>query len=470
MSAGLNKAGFADFVECVKRLEQMAEPSRNDIRYGQYVQYVNCAVSKFVDEKAYLVGSTAERTKLSFSKDDGDADVLIVSGKLQVPVENLEFKVHNRCYVWLKAGDHCKNLGLEIIDGRYLSASSLRELRPELFTMLRAIHSQMTASFDRLPYAGRKDTQVTVPSKVGLASTKYEGLKLYGNQAQHDRQYRPKEFLHRSEKTKDVLIKRWKTVQVRENDTKMLRRALKVLKIAKHPGGRGQSNGQLSFVVQAIDDAISRPKPTFSQNIPSLHCKRETYANESYEEIDKNVTYENDLNEDNHEKNRIETMRVTYKSKHHRDFVPALKIIGDIEYLMEWKRRVEATGWTDSRINDIYSTDIFVVSRLAPVNPNIDEDFCLSFNLSEQKLVKSMTNVQRRVFLLLKCFLKGIFEEKHMKEGIEMKMKTYHVKTFLFWLYESYNHSAEVDDFETVYVLLQTALGFLRSKLIEKEL
>lgn len=469
MSVSSFEIDLKDFAQYSQRLDELAKPRKTEVRHCLYAQYVNCFISKFVKERAYVVGSTAEQSKLPVSK-DCDVDVLIVSGTLNVSADNLEYKIHNPCYVWIKADETSKNMDLELVDSKYLSANMLRELRPELFTLLRAVHLQATACINRLPDAGKSTTIVSVPSKVGLASTCYSDLKLYGNDVPISYQYSRKDALKRSEQTKQHLIKRWKTVTVHEHDKKMLERIFKVIKAGKHPGGRGQPNGQYSFVVQAADDALRREKLTGKETLPDIGQKRRNSPDIDSGDSPKNILYDNDLNDDNGLTTKIAEIRATYRSKSNRDFVPALKVVGDIKYMQQWKSRVKTAGWPEPKINDIYTTDIFVVSRVATVNPNMDKDFCLSFNLAEQKLVKMMTCVQRRVYLILKAYLKGTFEEIHMKEGLEIKLKTYHVKTLLFWLYESCQSSADEDNPKAVYSLLQTALDYLRNKLVMREL
>jgi hypothetical protein len=70
-------------------LKSVLNQAKNDIRYARYVNSINFFISKFGRERLHLVGSTDELSKLAYSKDDGDADFLLVSGKLEIPVENL---------------------------------------------------------------------------------------------------------------------------------------------------------------------------------------------------------------------------------------------------------------------------------------------------------------------------------------------------------------------------------------------
>jgi hypothetical protein len=62
------------FEKFIAALEERTKPSKNDIRYERYVNYINCFISKFGRERVHLVGSTSERSKLVFSKEYGDAD------------------------------------------------------------------------------------------------------------------------------------------------------------------------------------------------------------------------------------------------------------------------------------------------------------------------------------------------------------------------------------------------------------
>jgi hypothetical protein len=48
----------------------------------------------------------------------------------------------------------------------------------------------------------------------------------------------------------------------------------------------------------------------------------------------------------------------------------------------------------------------------------------------------AMSTVERRVYLILKAFLKGVFDDIHKQNDKVLKLTTYHIKTLLFWLYE----------------------------------
>jgi hypothetical protein len=108
---------------------------------------------------------------------------------------------------------------------------------------------------------------------------------------------------------------------------------------------------------------------------------------------------------------------------------------------------------------------------MSPVNPNQLKDFSLSFNLSEGKLVKAFSRVQRYVYLILKAYLKGIFEKLYKDEHRPLKIKTYHVKTILFWLFESQmDDIKQENEARAVYQIVCKALLLFREKLTERNL
>ena len=51
--------------------------------------FINGFLGYFGDEQAFLVGSTAEQTKIRTPNDNSDADFLMVSGRLSIPASEL---------------------------------------------------------------------------------------------------------------------------------------------------------------------------------------------------------------------------------------------------------------------------------------------------------------------------------------------------------------------------------------------
>lgn len=206
----------------ISELEERTKPSKNDIRFQRYVNYINCFLEKFGREKVYLVGSTSEKSKLAFSRDDGDADFLLVSGKLEIPVENIVPNRRTPCYVWIRADALSRDIGLEIVEDEYISANTLREVRPELFTILRAIYLHVTATVNKLPETDTARTVLSVSSKVGIQTTAYRSLKFDDNIEDFKNYFRRSKNVERTIEREKLLAERWKHLKVSENEKKDL--------------------------------------------------------------------------------------------------------------------------------------------------------------------------------------------------------------------------------------------------------
>ncbi|XP_060596554.1 uncharacterized protein LOC132750568 [Ruditapes philippinarum] len=435
---------------CISALEERAKPSKNDIRYARYVNSVNCFLSKFGRERVHLVGSTGELSKLAYPKDDGDADFLLVSGKLEIPVENLVQNEYAPCYVWITA-DSLHNHGCEIIQGKYLSTKDLRSVGPELFTILRAVYLPVTAQMDKLPEAGENLTMLTVSSKVGLQITKYREFKL-DEGVEDIRQKLPNTGAERS---KSVWSKGLKNVEIHDHEKKIYRRLYEIGKLAE----RKKDNGGITFFAQIIGEILKQDKIFYQRpHNDSSHCSNSN-------DEDENVLYELKKFKNNLECVDTAAFRATFTETSHKDFVPVLKIKGTLRCMEKWKTRVEKLNWPPERVDRIFNANVFVAARMSPVNPNPEKDFCLSFNLPEKEMMLSISPVQKKVFLIMKAFLKGIIEKRHAEIRKELTLKTYHIKHLMFWVYEE-----KVEEMESVSYLLKKALDSLTDALRSKKL
>ncbi|XP_045176594.2 uncharacterized protein LOC123537094 [Mercenaria mercenaria] len=439
--------------ECITKLEERAEPSKNDIRYERYVSYINLFLSKFGNERVYLVGSTGARSKLAFLKDNGDADFLLVSGKLEIPVKNLDPNPNAPTYVHIRADECSRDIRLEIVEDKYVSANTLREVRPELFTLLRAIYLQTTATVNKLPESDEDRTMLSVSSKVGLKTTTYRSLQFDRDIAEYRRKFSHVKNAVVADERKHRLSMRWRDVKIHARDKTVYRRIYETSKLAVPSGGKRGNNGGIAFFAQLVEEVLKRQDAEMLQR-------------SSPEDTESDSVYRNEEADKGKRSSKEMAIKATYTEKKHKDFVPALVIKGELKCMRQWKERVEARGWPSSKVKDIFNTDVFAVARVAPINPNTEKDFCLSFNLAEQKLMKWMSITQRRVFLILKAYLKGVFENNHREKGIELKLKTYHIKSLLFWL----NENNDDDDKQPVQTVLQKALSSLRKKLCNKNL
>ncbi|XP_060596553.1 uncharacterized protein LOC132750566 [Ruditapes philippinarum] len=131
----------------------------------------------------------------------------------------------------------------------------------------------------------------------------------------------------------------------------------------------------------------------------------------------------------------------------------------------KWKTRVEKLKWPAGKVDRIFNANVFVAARMSPVNPNPGKDFCLSFNLPEKEMMLSISPVQKKVFLIMKAFLKGVIEKRHAELRKELTLKTYHIKHLMFWVYEE-----KVGEMESVSYLLKKALDSLTDALRSKKL
>ena len=223
------------------------------------------------------------------------------------------------------------------------------------------------------------------------------------------------------------------------------------------PSNRKKNNGGIAFFVQLVEEILTRQRDGLSK----------AFDNDSYERLTDKA--DDDCNQDKCTKvllKKEKVLKATYEEKNHKDFVPALVITGKLETMKQWKKRALDNGWKEDKVNDIYDTEIFVVSRASPNTSNSEKDFCVSFNLAEQKLMLALSTVKRRVYLILKAFLKGVFENKHKQQDKELRLTTYHIKTLLFWLYEQY----ENEDSMSVQDLTDRALVYLLKKIDMREL
>lgn len=105
------------------RLDELSVPRTNDIQYGRYEKLINTFLKGIGSgERIYVVGSTGEKTKLTFSiRDEGDIDVMLVSGNFEVFQEHLHYNTHYPCYVWILATDFSNQLELQTVEDKYIS-------------------------------------------------------------------------------------------------------------------------------------------------------------------------------------------------------------------------------------------------------------------------------------------------------------------------------------------------------------
>ncbi|XP_045176581.2 uncharacterized protein LOC123537087 [Mercenaria mercenaria] len=443
----------------IQQLEEHAKPGTNDRRYMSYVKYINAFLSCFGKERAYLVGSTGEQLKLRRSQNDGDVDFLLCSGRLEIPIDNIEERPDLRCYIKIRGDNLRPDLRGDLIDG-YLSADILRDVRPELFTILRAIYTEVTSN-DTIPRRESRVTMIGVPMKVGLGTTEFRNLEIDGDILPSQKSIK-RHKLDRDAQVVAHLKKRWRSVQLNMSDMKTFQRILKIVRMTKVPGSKGENHGKINKFADLLESVMQRIPLEQEQGpddgVGHSIDKKEDEADVKVERQPMDV-------ED-------KKVKATFSGMKTKDFVPALRVVGDrkLNCLVDWRKRVEKANWPPRNIaEEIFNTDIFLVARDAPVNPDHQKDFCLSFNLAEMKLGQCLSTTQRRVYLILKSYLSGILQRVHMALGMkEMKFKTYYLKTAFFWVCEREDVTIWSD--QNIITAIKKVLHFLLLCLREKKL
>lgn len=406
----------------IRQLEEHAKPNKNDNRYMSYVKYINAFLSVFGKERAYLVGSTGEQLKLRSSTYGGDADFIICSGRLEIPIDNIEERDDLPCYVRVIASNLRSDIRGNLIDEVYLSADILRHVSPELFTILRAIYTEATATADRIPGRESRLTTTGVPMKVGLGRKQFRHLEIEGVVLPLSRSDNIMKRA-RSAKVAAELKKRRRDVQLNVSDMNMFQRILKVIKMAKVPGSNGENHGQINEFAYMLDEVMNRI-PLEQELDPERADDGVAEGNGNWNELQDEGNY---------------MVKATFSEMTSTDFIPALRITGNrkMKWITEWSKRVEKAHWPPRKVSEeICKLDIFLVARDAPINPDIRTDFCLSFNLAELELARCLSIQQCRVYLILKSYLNGIMKRQHKDLCREMKLKSYYLKSALFWVCE----------------------------------
>ena len=411
-----NKDKSEELQEFIQRLQELSTLRSNDVRTGHYVKYINTFLQHFGDERVYLVGSTGERTKLRWSTDCGDADFVFVSGKLSIPVENIQHREGMEDYIWIKKDDANVDLG----DRSYLCPEMLKTVSPDLFTLLRAIYSIATSPID-ITY-GRVAT--ALKSKVGLALELYANLQI-SDHSTHNLPSHRTEGNGRSKEFSVYLRQRWKDVEVNPVDKKLLFRILKFVGEAKSPGFEGQFGYYASMIEAAFERRpFEETVETGDDSSVGLECGNMDNADIGSELV----------NVDNAAELKI---KATYTDKSSKDFVPALRVVGKLSCISDFRERVQHRSWPGVKLADeVCSKDVFIVSRQAPISPDERRDFRLSFNLAEGMLVKSFPPVARTVLLILKSYLKGAIRKEFRQNKRNEKLRSYHMKTVMLWMCE----------------------------------
>lgn len=467
----------SDYLE---RVLKQAKPGASDVKLASYVRYVNEFLKFFGTEKCFLVGSVAEKTKLTWSKDDGDADFLFVSGKMSIPVDKLEIKQENPSFVWVRGEnlDVENSLGINwinTVDGKtYLPATILRDVDPRLFTFLRGIFKFLSRTTDNLSdeTATRRITMTRESSRVGLQMTEFKRLVIKDK----DKIPELKKYIPKKLKTRD---QRRKDKKPRDENGKFLSTAFELLALFSTPGSISENQSRFDHFVNVVKLLLERqreericsreeqPVLMYTDADGAIHPLDEMIPEQATANDMKSEEENGDFDRVNNDFDLPTNVKVTYKEKSMIDFVPALRVEGRLKCIEEWYNRNESWPPVDVK-KAIYDSQCYVIAKNSPLDNN-EKDFCLAFNHSELLLSKALTSVQRTCFLLLKAYHKGIFEKTIERLHPSLPLKTFHLKTALYRVLEITANTSMWRE-ENLIEAVSNVLEYLKEALLSQSL
>ena len=458
----------SDINKHFEKLLKYAAPNSNDRRHREYVDYINGFLGYFGDEKVFLVGSTAEQTKLRTSNDNNDADFLLVSGRLVIPVSELEYRKDMSNFVWVRGEnlDKARQLGIDMIemaDGKkYLPGKILKVVDPKLFTILRGIYKCVNSTTDSIPGRQTRVTTTGEESSVGLARTEFRGLEVIDK----DKIPKLKRYFPKRLPPRNYRMKRQRTAEDRESTT----RILELMASLSTPTNPLSHEGQFAHFTDIIklllkrqkEEALDRRGDEPLISLGESDSETEMYRRGNHEDMndDELERYENDLD--------LPTgVRATYQEKTMKDFVPAVRIVGRLPCMETWFS--EKGKWlSDQTKRAIRNTELYVVAKSTSLNPD-QKDFCLAFNHAEIMLAKALSPTQRKCLLILKAIYKGVFAR--IMKGLDTphKLKSFHLKTALYWVLEE-TAGSQIWAEENLIGAVRRVLFFLKKALEEQRL
>jgi len=101
----------------------------------------------------------------------------------------------------------------------------------------------------------------------------------------------------------------------------------------------------------------------------------------------------------------------------------------------EWKERLRLNGWPSNEIvRKIINDGCHLVMKPHPSHPDDENEWRFSFSLAESTLARELNDVQRYIYRTLRHIKSNIVKEAGGSE--QTILKTYHLKTLLFWACE----------------------------------
>src|SRR6218665_1245974 len=101
----------------------------------------------------------------------------------------------------------------------------------------------------------------------------------------------------------------------------------------------------------------------------------------------------------------------------------------------EWKERSRLNGWPSNEIvRKIINDGCHLVMKPHPSHPDDENEWRFSFSLAESTLARELNDVQRYIYRIFRRIKSNIVKEAGGSD--QTILKTYHLKTLLFWAYE----------------------------------
>lgn len=367
-----------DFLELVKKLEELAAPTRRDEEHATIAHYINLFLSKLNgNEGCGYAGSTVEYTRLHTERDEGDSDFILISGKTIIPTSCLEYNPACPCFVKVRGENLRQDFNVDLVNGLYLPADLLRNARPEAFSMLRVIHKALTKTFHTI---GRNTPRDLIPrqSQVGIEMREYVGTSSHGYESSDD------------DDGGSLL----------DTNVRGIFRAI---------------GGFLGPVNLFNDDSSDGSDTPDESDFSTTTLYNRTEARPS-----------GNTNSANNPQ--------SYVSIATKDYVAYFRISGPPKGL-EWFRERKQRKWPKQKVVDeIMSSNFYLVAKPGLINAREDIDFCFSFTEAERKLFEEIYRnadpTQRRCYLVLKAINKSALKDQNI-------LKTFHWKTAFFWISEN---------------------------------
>ncbi|XP_061172202.1 uncharacterized protein LOC133181662 [Saccostrea echinata] len=370
-------------------LREQSYPVTNDWRQQNYSKYISNFASHFGKERCMLVGSTRERTRLRFTRDEGDYDYLLISD-VSIPADALEYHADVSCFVHININKvHHEFSNDSVVGGKYLNTSLLKDFDKRVFKILRGLYDvltlpSLTKSHDSIHIKVNKQVKPGY-NQMHYAGFEYRDAQLDYIQVEADieaitRQFR--KLLANSDISVDMISVLSNTLSLIEE--------LRPEDITN------------SLTFQTFGALI---KAASGETISSLYKGRPNPIKE------KDTGQTRKDRQISSESQKYLAIRYEYKSG--RDFIPAFPITGKLTCLDEWRNRLLKSNvfWPSREIiNKIYESEFFVIAKPAIVNAEVNKDFCIGFNNAEMILATSFSDGQRLCFLLLKSLLKGFLK------------------------------------------------------------